>query len=109
MMYQTAAVEIFTNNGAFGGFCHGNPVSLERVQSDNFGMEKARKRRISKVFIRIPLHFGGICGQTGISDDCPSVLSSLLIGFCGYLIQLLLPVKAGWEIDVPEIDVNLLR
>ena len=46
MMYQTAAVEIFTNNGAFGGFCHGNPVSLERVPSGDFGMEKARKRRI---------------------------------------------------------------
>ena len=109
MMYQTSTVGIFTNIGAFGGFCHGNPVSIERVQSGDFGIEKARKRRISKVFIRIPLHFGGICGQTGISDDCPSVLSSLLIGFCGYLIQLLLPVKASWEIDVPEIDVNLLR
>ena len=45
MMYQTAAVEIFTNIGAFGGFCHGNPVSTERVQSGDFGMEKARKRR----------------------------------------------------------------
>ena len=45
MMYQTAAVGIFTNIGAFGGFCHGNPVSLERVQSVDFGMEKARKRR----------------------------------------------------------------
>ena len=33
MMYQTAAVGIFTNIGAFGGFCHGNPVSIERVQS----------------------------------------------------------------------------
>ena len=46
MMYQTAAVELFTNNGAFGGFCHGNPVSIERVHLDDFGMEKARKRRI---------------------------------------------------------------
>ena len=46
MMYQTAAAPLFTNIGAFGGFCHGNPVSLERVQSDNFGIEKARKRRI---------------------------------------------------------------
>ena len=31
MMYQTVAVGIFTNIGAFGGFCHGNPVSIERV------------------------------------------------------------------------------
>ena len=46
MMYQTAAVGIFTNNGAFGEFCHGNPVSLERVQWGNLCMEKARKRRI---------------------------------------------------------------
>ena len=46
MMYQTAAVGIFTNIGAFGGFCHGNPVSIERVHSGDFGMEKARKRRI---------------------------------------------------------------
>ena len=46
MMYQTAAVGIFTNIGAFGGFCHGNPVSLERVQSGDFGMEKARKRPV---------------------------------------------------------------
>ena len=46
MMYRTAAVEIFTNIGAFGGFCPGNPVSLERVQSGDLGMEKARKRRI---------------------------------------------------------------
>ena len=46
MMYQTAAVGIFTNIGAFGGFHHGNPVSLERVQSDNFGIEKARKRPV---------------------------------------------------------------
>ena len=45
MMYQTAAVEIFTNNRVFGGFCHGNPVSIERVHSGVFGMEKARKRR----------------------------------------------------------------
>jgi hypothetical protein len=50
MMYQTAAVGIFTNIGAFGGFHHGNPVSLERVQSDNFGIEKARKRRIVGVY-----------------------------------------------------------
>ena len=53
MMYQTAVVGIFTNIGAFGGFCHGNPVSLERVQSDNFGIEKARKRRILGV-CRLP-------------------------------------------------------
>ena len=45
MMYQTVAVELFTNIGAFGGFCHGYPVSIERVQSGDFGMEKARKRR----------------------------------------------------------------
>ena len=50
MMYQTAAVGIFTNIGAFGGFCHGNPVSLERVHLDDFGMEKARKRRIVGVY-----------------------------------------------------------
>ena len=53
MMYQTAAVGIFTNIGAFGGFCHGNPVSTERVQSGDFGMEKARKRRIVGV-CRLP-------------------------------------------------------
>ena len=46
MMYQTAAVGIFTNIGAFGGFCHGNPVSIERVHSGDFGMEKARKRPV---------------------------------------------------------------
>ena len=46
MMYQTAAVGIFTNIGAFGGFCHGKPVSLERVHLDDFGMEKARKRPV---------------------------------------------------------------
>ena len=45
MMYQTAAAQIFTNIGAFGGFCHGNPVSLERVHSGDFGMEKACKRQ----------------------------------------------------------------
>ena len=45
MMYQTAAVGIFTNIWAFGGFCHGKPVSIERVHSDDFGIEKARKRR----------------------------------------------------------------
>ena len=50
MMYQTAAVGIFTNIGAFGGFCHGNPVSIERVQSDNFGIEKVCKRRIVGVY-----------------------------------------------------------
>ena len=43
MMYRTVAVGIFTNIGAFRGFCHGNPVSLERVQSGDFGIEKARK------------------------------------------------------------------
>ncbi len=47
MMYQTAAVGIFTNIGAFGGFCHRKQVSIERVQSGNLCMEKARKRRIS--------------------------------------------------------------
>ena len=46
MMYQTAAVGIFTNIGAFGEFCHGNTVSIERVHSGDFGMEKTRKRRI---------------------------------------------------------------
>ena len=46
MMYRTVAVGIFTNIGAFRGFCHGNPVSLERVQSGDFGIEKARKCRI---------------------------------------------------------------
>ena len=50
MMYQTAAVEIFTNIGAFGGFCHGNPVSIERVHSGVFGTKKARKRRILGVY-----------------------------------------------------------
>ena len=50
MMYQTAAVGIFTNIGAFGGFCHGNPVSIERVRSGVFGIEKARKRRIVGVY-----------------------------------------------------------
>ena len=53
MMYRTAAVGIFTNIGAFGGFCHGNPVSLERVQSGDFGMEKARKRQNVGVY-RLP-------------------------------------------------------
>ena len=43
MMYRTATAQIFTNIGAFRGFCHGNPVSLERVQSGDFGIEKARK------------------------------------------------------------------
>ena len=38
MMYQTADVGIFTNIGAFEGFCHGNPVSLERVHSGDLGM-----------------------------------------------------------------------
>ena len=45
MMYQTAAVGIFTNIGAFGGFRHEKPVSIERVHSGDFGIEKARKRR----------------------------------------------------------------
>ena len=53
MMYQTAAVGIFTNIGAFGGFCHGNPVSIERVRSGDFGMKKACKRRILGVY-RLP-------------------------------------------------------
>ena len=47
MMYQTVAVGIFTNIGTFEEFRHGNPVSIERVHSGGFGMEKARKRRIS--------------------------------------------------------------
>ena len=53
MMYRTAAVGIFTNIGAFGGFCHGNPVSIERVHSGDFGMEKACKRRNVGVY-RLP-------------------------------------------------------
>ena len=53
MMYQTAAVGIFTNIGAFGGFCHGKPVSIERVHSGDFSIEKARKRRIVGVY-RLP-------------------------------------------------------
>ena len=58
MMYRTAAVGIFTNIGAFGGFCHGNPVSTERVQSGDFGIEKARKRRILGV-CRLPWRWQG--------------------------------------------------
>ena len=54
MMYQTAAVEIFTNIGTFGEFCHRKPVSIERVHSGDFGIEKARKRRILGV-CRLPL------------------------------------------------------
>ena len=50
MMYRTVAVGIFTNIGAFGGFCHGKPVSIERVHSGDFGMEKASKRRILGVY-----------------------------------------------------------
>ena len=50
MMYQTVAVGIFTNIGAFGGFRHGNPVSLERVRSGVLGMENACKRRIVGVY-----------------------------------------------------------
>ena len=53
MMYQTVAVGIFTNIGAFGGFCHGNPVSIERVHLGDFGIKKARKRRIVGVY-RLP-------------------------------------------------------
>ena len=53
MMYQTAAVGIFTNIGAFGGFCHGKPVSLERVHSGDFGTKNACKRRILGVY-RLP-------------------------------------------------------
>ena len=45
MMYQTAAVGIFTNIGAFEGFCHGYPVSIDRLHSGYFGIKKARKRR----------------------------------------------------------------
>ena len=58
MMYQTAAVGIFTNIGAFGGFCHGNPVSIERVHSGDFGMEKACKRRNVGVY-RLPWRWQG--------------------------------------------------
>ena len=50
MMYRTVVVGIFTNIGAFGGFCHGKPVSLERVHSGNFDTKKARKRRILGVY-----------------------------------------------------------
>ena len=50
MIYQTAAVGIFTNIGAFGRFSHGYPVSLERVYSGDFGTKKARKRRILGVY-----------------------------------------------------------
>ena len=46
MMYQTATVGIFTNIGTFGEFCHGKPVSIERVHLGDFGMEKARKRPV---------------------------------------------------------------
>ena len=44
------AYGIFTNIGAFGGFCHGKPVSIERVHSGDFDMEKARKRRSVGVY-----------------------------------------------------------
>ena len=50
MMYQTAAAPLFTNIGAFGEFCHGYPVSTERVHLDDFGTKKARKRRIVGVY-----------------------------------------------------------
>ena len=53
MMYRTVAVGIFTNIGAFGEFCHGYPVSIERVHSGDLGMEKARKRRNVGVY-RLP-------------------------------------------------------
>ena len=46
MMYQTAAAPIFTNIGEFGEFCHGKPVSIERVHSGDFGTKNACKRRI---------------------------------------------------------------
>ena len=46
MMYQTAAVGIFTNIGAFVGFRHGKAVSIERVHSGDFSIEKARKRPV---------------------------------------------------------------
>ena len=61
MMYQTVAVGIFTNIGAFGGFHHGNPVSLERVQSGDFGIEKARKCRIFRR-LQAPLTMAGAEG-----------------------------------------------
>ena len=60
-------------------------TALKLVASFSFNLsidQGACKRLQSKVFIRIPLHFGGICGQMSISGDCPSVLFSLLVGFC---------------------------
>ena len=63
MMYRTAAVGIFTNIGAFGGFCHRKPVSLERVQSGDFGMEKARKRRNTGSFCGGSLFISEICEE----------------------------------------------
>ena len=50
MMYQTVAVGIFTNIGAFGGFCHGYPASIERVHSGDFGTKKACKHPIIGVY-----------------------------------------------------------
>jgi hypothetical protein len=50
MMYQTAAAPIFTNIGEFGEFCHGKPVSIERVHSGDFGTKNACKRRIVGVY-----------------------------------------------------------
>ena len=53
MMYQTATAQIFTNIGAFGGFCHGYPASIERVHSGDFGTKKACKHPIIGVY-RLP-------------------------------------------------------
>ena len=46
MIYKMVVIGIITNIGAFGEFCHGNPVSVERVQSGDFGTKKARKRPV---------------------------------------------------------------
>ena len=73
MMYRTAAIRIFTNIGAFGGFCHGKPVSLERVQSRNFDKEKARKRPAVE-------HLRTFCRWQGQKDLNPrhAVLEAML-------------------------------
>ena len=63
MMYRTVA----------GGFCHGNPVSLERVQSGDFGIEKARKRPAVE-------HLRTFCQWQGQKDLNPrhAVLEAML-------------------------------
>ena len=58
MMYQTVEVGIFTNIGAFGGFCHGYPASIERVHSGDFGTKKACKHPIIGVY-RLPDQWKG--------------------------------------------------